>query len=60
MFIYKITNIINGKVYIGKTENVNFRLKQHFDLNGSKWTQKYKPIKVIEIKSNCDALDEDN
>lgn len=27
--IYKITNTINGKVYIGKSENIRHRWKQH-------------------------------
>lgn len=29
--IYKITNLINGKVYIGKTSNFKRRMSQHFD-----------------------------
>ena len=28
--IYKITNLKNGKVYIGQSENVFARRKQHF------------------------------
>lgn len=28
--IYKITNLLNGKVYIGQSENVWTRRKQHF------------------------------
>lgn len=27
--IYKITNAVNGKVYIGKSENIHHRWKQH-------------------------------
>lgn len=27
--IYKITNIINGKVYIGQSTNLKDRIKQH-------------------------------
>ena len=29
-YIYKITNILNGKVYIGKTHDLNKRILQHF------------------------------
>lgn len=29
MFVYKCTNLINGKIYIGKTNNFEFRRKQH-------------------------------
>lgn len=28
--IYKITNLKNGKVYIGQSENIFIRKKQHF------------------------------
>jgi hypothetical protein len=28
--IYKITNLKNGKVYIGQSENIFMRRKQHF------------------------------
>lgn len=29
-WIYKITNLVNGKIYIGKTKNIKRRLSQHF------------------------------
>lgn len=33
--IYKITNTVNGKVYIGKSHNIEERFKQHIEgLNG--------------------------
>lgn len=48
-----------GKYYVGKTNNINFRLEDHFDGNGSEWTQMYKPISVYAIKHNCDDFDED-
>jgi len=48
-----------GKYYIGKTTNPQFRLQQHFNTNGAKWTKKYKPLKVLHIKHNCDKFDED-
>lgn len=48
-----------NKYYIGKTTNPNFRLEQHFKSNGSTWTKKYKPIKIVEIIPNCDNFDED-
>jgi hypothetical protein len=58
VFIY-ILQLVNGKYYIGKTNNPSFRLDQHFNSEGSKWTKKYKPISVLEIISNCDDYDED-
>jgi len=58
IYIYVI-KLEKGKYYIGKTSNPQFRLQSHFDSNGSSWTKKYKPLKVIEIKPNCDDYDED-
>lgn len=50
----------NNRYYIGKTKNpLNERILDHFSGNGSAWTQKYKPIKVIEKISNADDFDED-
>ena len=47
------------KYYIGKTTQPEIRLESHFNSNGSYWTKKYKPIKVLEIIPNCDEYDED-
>jgi|APSaa5957512493_1039668.scaffolds.fasta_scaffold39047_2 hypothetical protein len=58
VYIYTL-KLQEGKYYIGKTHNPQFRLDCHFNLNGSKWTKKYKPLKVIELKNNCDDYDED-
>ena len=58
IYIYTL-KLEKGKYYIGKTTNPQFRLQSHFDSNGSYWTKKYKPLKVIEIKPNCDDYDED-
>ena len=49
-----ILQLKNNKYYIDKTINPDFRLEQHFSSNGSKWTQKYNPIKLIELIQNCD------
>ena len=58
VYIY-ILQLENGKYYIGKTTNPEFRLKSHFNSNGSEWTKIYKPLKVLEIISNCTDYDED-
>lgn len=57
VYIY-VLQLEHGKFYIGKTENPQFRLENHFHSNGSEWTKKYKPIKVHELKPNCDDYDE--
>jgi len=58
VFIYAI-QLDQGKYYIGKTNNPQFRLENHFNSNGSEWTKIYKPLRVIEVKKNCDDYDED-
>ena len=58
VFIY-ILQLENKKYYVGKTLNPDFRLEQHFNLSGSQWTKKYKPLKVLDIIPNCDNFDED-
>ena len=40
--IYKL-NLENGKKYVGKTTDVDRRMKQHFSGGGAKVTQKFKP-----------------
>jgi len=50
-YIYKI-NLEDGKKYIGKTVNIERRMRQHFNGNGSKVTQKFKPIKY-KILDSC-------
>jgi hypothetical protein len=59
MCLIYILKLEQGKYYVGKTNNPYFRLESHFNSNGSKWTKMYKPIKVLELKPNCDDYDED-
>ena len=54
-----ILELLENKYYVGKTNNLSFRLDQHNLSNGSLWTTKYKPIKVLETYQNCDDYDED-
>uniref|UniRef100_A0A6C0ASW7 CCHC-type domain-containing protein n=1 Tax=viral metagenome TaxID=1070528 RepID=A0A6C0ASW7_9ZZZZ len=58
VFIYTL-QLEGGKYYIGKTNNPQFRLESHFNSNGSEWTKLYKPIRILELKPNCDDYDED-
>lgn len=58
VFIYVLL-LEHNKYYIGKSVQPLDRIENHFDSSGSKWTQKYKPIKIIEIIENCDDFDED-
>ena len=58
VFIY-VLKLQSNKFYIGKTQNPNFRLKDHGSGQGSAWTKKYKPVKLMELIKNCDSYDED-
>ena len=58
VYIY-VLQLENNKYYIGKTKEPNFRINNHFNANGSSWTRKYKPLKVLKIIPDCDDFDED-
>ena len=58
VFIY-VLQLEQKKYYVGKTNNPQFRLENHFSSNGSEWTKLYKPLSVLELKPNCDDYDED-
>lgn len=54
-----VLKLENDKFYVGRTKNVDFRIDNHFNNNGSEWTKKHKPIEIFEIFKNCDNYDED-
>ena len=58
VYIY-ILQLEQGRYYVGKTNNPQFRLEQHFNSTGSAWTSKYKPVSVETIIPDCDDYDED-
>jgi len=58
VYVY-ILQLQKGKYYIGKTNYPSFRIEDHFNEDGSLWTLKYKPIKIIKIIPDCDDYDED-
>ena len=50
----------DNRYYIGKTERkIKERINEHFTNNGSHWTKKYKPIKIVETIQSDDKMDED-
>jgi len=44
-----VAHLKEGKKYIGETSNFYRRCKYHFNGNGSKVTQKYRPYRIEEI-----------
>jgi hypothetical protein len=59
MILIYILQLNENKYYVGKTNFPHFRLCQHFSGEGSCWTNKYNPIKVLELIKDCDDYDED-
>lgn len=65
--IYKITNLINGKIYIGKSINIQRRFKEHSNVNNHKDTWLYQAMdkygidnfefEVVEECNENDLLD---
>lgn len=53
-----ILKLENNKYYVGKTKNINKRILDHFQNNGSEWTKKYKPIEIINTYKG-DNFDEE-
>ena len=53
-----ILKLEQDKYYVGKSNNPNIKTEQYFVKNELKWTQKYKPLSIIEIINNCDDSDE--
>ena len=57
VFIYSL-KLQNNKFYIGKTDNPNFRLENHFNDSGSTWTKKHNPISIHQVIPDCKEHDE--
>lgn len=58
VYIY-VLELEQGKYYIGKTYNPQFRLTTHFKSPDTSWTIKYKPCRVEKLIPDCDSYDED-
>ena len=54
-----VLELLSGKYYVGKSTNVNARIRQHFINKGPTWTNVYKPVNVLEIINSFDKFDED-
>jgi predicted GIY-YIG superfamily endonuclease len=55
-----VLRLAGGRYYIGKTANLDSRIAQHMDGQGSAWTRKYKPISVVEKRRNVSPFEEDS
>jgi predicted GIY-YIG superfamily endonuclease len=55
-----VLQLENNKWYVGKTNDVVTRFKQHQDGKGSAWTKLYKPLRIVGVRPLKDAHDETN
>ena len=54
-----VLRLQGGRYYIGKSNDLNKRIAQHMEGEGSAWTKKYKPISVKETFLNVSPFQED-
>jgi predicted GIY-YIG superfamily endonuclease len=54
-----VLKLEGGRYYVGKSDDVVNRYKQHMNGSGSAWTRKYKPIGVAKIIENVSVFEED-
>jgi len=57
MYIYVLL-LEEDHVYVGRTNNPNARLDEHFQGGGAAWTKRFPPTEVIECVEG-DIYDED-
>ncbi len=50
----------DNKWYVGKTNDVQRRFKQHTEGKGSEWTREYAPIRIAETRQITSVHDENN
>jgi predicted GIY-YIG superfamily endonuclease len=54
-----VLKLQGGKYYVGKSSDVIGRYQQHVNGQGSSWTKKYKPVSLLECKSDVSPFEED-
>ena len=55
-YIYVLVSLVNGELYIGRTENLKKRIKEH-NLGLSISTKRYKPWKIIYYEACLNKKD---
>lgn len=54
-----VLQLEGGKYYIGKSNNILKRYQEHINGGASAWTNKYKPVSLIESLENVSPFEED-
>jgi predicted GIY-YIG superfamily endonuclease len=55
-----VLQLENGKYYVGKTQDIDKRYREHKNGQGSEWTKIYKPVKILETRNISSDHDENN
>ena len=58
-YIY-VLKLENGYYYVGSSNNVSRRFQEHISGQGSAWTRKHKPLRVLKILKKTSKLQEDS
>ena len=53
-----ILSLEGGNYYVGKSDNPAQRFIQHINGEGSAWTKKHRPLKLLNIHENASPFDE--
>jgi cellular nucleic acid-binding protein len=54
-----VLRLEGGRYYVGKSEKITQRVKEHLSGYGSAWTKKYKPMSLVKTVENVSAFEED-
>ena len=54
-----VLKLVGGKYYVGKSHDLITRYQQHINGEGSAWTRKYKPVKMVRKIINVSPFEED-
>jgi cellular nucleic acid-binding protein len=60
MSVLYVIKLVNGKYYVGVTDNLQVRYDQHVEGTGSMWTKLHKPVCILEKRSTTTPFDEEN
>jgi len=54
-----ILQLTGDNYYVGKSDNIQERFKQHCSGYGAAWTNLHKPVSIVKVIMNADPFDED-
>jgi predicted GIY-YIG superfamily endonuclease len=54
-----VLRLVGGRYYVGKTENITKRYKEHINGRGSAWTRKYSPVSLEKTIKGASPFEED-